>query len=517
MKNINLKNEKPNNDIHYYRVSSDEQTKNFSLDNQTKSCTEFSQRSGYTVFQAFREEGESAKTADRTELQRMMKFAVAHKKQIARLVIFKVDRLSRKTEDYLAIKAFFKALGISIVSVTEKLEDTSTGKFLETLLSAVAELDNNARSERTVAGMKARLLKGLWCGVAPWGYTNFTEKITGSKSIIPHPERASIVKMLFENFVTGKYSFRELAVMANAMGQKSRTGRKITKQFVAQIIRNPIYCGRIVVPKFGIDTKGIHQPLISEKLFDEANGEGNGATNRKLPRNKDNQDFPLRGLIQCEGCGGNITGGKTKGHTKYYQYYNCHDHECAKRTSIKKDSLEKDFTIFLSELTPNDELFEILKEAIKIAHELELQSVTTSGRKLGARIVELKDKKDKLLDLKIREQISDDEFASANEKVKLLIAELENELASLTVPELGLDNMIESGIDFLKHLPENWRGLAVKDLKVLRSLLFPQNVIYTYPGIKTHEVCCIYNMKTQNTSDLNAQVLPVGIEPTSRA
>ena len=116
MKNVKI--EKPKNDIQYYRVSSKEQVDNYSLSTQEKFCRELSERDGYSVLEIWREEGESAKTANRTQLQLMMRFAEKNKKRISRLVVYKVDRLSRDTADYLAIKTFFNKLGISLVSAT---------------------------------------------------------------------------------------------------------------------------------------------------------------------------------------------------------------------------------------------------------------------------------------------------------------------------------------------------------------------------------------------------------------
>src|SRR5258708_28561448 len=52
----------------YVRVSTKEQTENLSLPTQLKTCEEYCQRQGFHVLARFREEGESAKTADRTEL-----------------------------------------------------------------------------------------------------------------------------------------------------------------------------------------------------------------------------------------------------------------------------------------------------------------------------------------------------------------------------------------------------------------------------------------------------------------
>ncbi len=54
----------------YIRVSTKEQTENLSLPTQLRACEEYCRREGLEVLERFKEEGESAKTADRTELQR---------------------------------------------------------------------------------------------------------------------------------------------------------------------------------------------------------------------------------------------------------------------------------------------------------------------------------------------------------------------------------------------------------------------------------------------------------------
>ncbi|MBU6390066.1 hypothetical protein KGQ31_00775 [Patescibacteria group bacterium] len=140
-------------------------------------------------------------------------------------------------------------------------------------------------------------------------------------------------------------------------------------------------------------------------------------------------------------------------------------------------------------------------------------SVTDLERKIKTKITELKDKKNKLLDLRIEGKLSDEEFAPANENYKFRISELEKEVSNLSTPELGLDNVIDSSVEFLKHLPENWKKLHVKDLRVLRTLLFPQNLIYAYPTIKTPELCCIYNIKPEFIDEKTRQVTLPGIEP----
>lgn len=58
-----------------------------------------------------------------------------------------------------------------------------------------------------------------------------------------------------------------------------------------------------------------------------------------------------------------------------------------------------------------------------------------------------------------------------------------------------------SGVEFLKHLHENWKELHVKDLRVLRTLLFEKNLVYHYPTIKTPELCCVYNVEPEFIDD----------------
>ena len=511
----NNKIEKPKNDVIYVRVSSKEQVENFSLDNQEKFSREFSKKTEHTVLKVFREEGESAKTEDRTKFQEMLRFCEKNKKQIDRVVIYKVDRFFRNAGEHLAFRGFLKKLNISLVSVTEAFDDSPSGKLQETMLAAFAQFDNDVRSQRTAEGMKARALKGLWSGKSPWGYVNTKDKL-GNKIIIPHPERAPVVKMIFEKHITGKYSCKELAGLANKSGQRSRHGMKITKQLVAKILKNPIYCGRIVIQSFGVDVEGSHKPIISTELFNEANSGKRGVAGRKLPRNRDSSEYPLRG-IKCSGCGKSISGGKTKGKTKYYQYYGCFNSDCVKRTAIKKKEMEKDFTKLLTKMTPDDKHFDVLKEEIKLAHKNELSSVTASENKIKIKIAEVKDKKEKLLNLRIEGKISDEDFLPANEKCKIEILQLQKDLSELSSPELEIDRVVDNGVEFLKHLPEIWEDIYVKDLRVLRTLIFPSNLYYHYPTIKTPELCCIYNIEPEFLDEVNRSVTLLGIAPRFRA
>lgn len=511
-----VKNDTPTAII-YTRVSTKEQVSNFSLDTQEKVCRSYAEKNGWKVLKVFREEGESAKTADRTKLNEILKYVAENKRKVGKLIVYDVTRFARNAEDHFTIKVILRRYGVELRAATQPITNDPAGELMEVVLAGLSQFDNRLRADKTIGGMKARLLKGLWCSTAPWGYKNVKNEL-GDKIIAPHPEKAPAVKMIFEKYITGKYTFKEIAGMINKIGIKSRHGMKITKQLVAKITANPVYYGMIIYPKFEISLMGSHEPIITEKMFRQAQDVRNGIIGRKFPRNKDNKDFPLRGIV-CGGCGKSITGGRNMGKMKkkYYYYYNCYNDKCPNYGMIQKIDLEDDFTKFLIELTPSDEHFDILKEAIKLAHKSEFNSITSSERKIKTKILELKEKKDKLLDLRIGESISNEDFMLKNESYKLQIGELEQELNSLSTPELGIDTVVETGIEFLKHFPENWKSLDPKDLRVLRPLLFPKNVSYHYPTIKTPEVCCIYNIKPEFLSPKTHQVTLQGVEPCFQA
>jgi DNA invertase Pin-like site-specific DNA recombinase len=493
--------------IIYTRVSSKDQLEGYSLESQDKNTRAFAEKEGLTVIKLFREEGESAKTADRTELKKMLEFARRSQGKIEKLIIYKLDRLARSKEDYYALKVIFRKFGITIQSATENIEDDPQGKLMEGMLSAMAEFDNDIRAERTVGGMKTRLMNGLWTWKAPLGYMN-TKDITENRVIIPDPVKAPTVKMLFEEASKGLYTFKQLATKADKLNLRSKHGKKMFPQLVVRTLRNPLYCGRIEVPHWEISVQGKHEPLISKELFNKVQQKirGDSPKSRKTPRSRDNPDFPLRG-VGCSGCGGHISGGWTKGrHGGRYPYYACFKKGCPKRGTIKRSDMEGAFTAFLKTTTPNEEYFDALEEALKIAYKTEMGNVIKTNQMVDSEIEKLKFNKDKLLELKLKDLMSDDEFREENNKMVNRIKDLEISKEHFT--EFNLENATKHAFNFLKMLPDNWKNIDVSELRVLNRILFPENLIYSYPDIKTPELSSVYKVNQQLKDKKETSVAP---------
>src|SRR5262245_63918276 len=93
---------------------------------------------------------------------------------------------------------------------------------MEGVLAAFAQFDNDVRSDRTRAGMKAALELGRWTFLAPIGYINVPKSF--GKSLIPDPERAGAVRQIFEDFASGQFTQQDLLAQATRRGLTTRKG-----------------------------------------------------------------------------------------------------------------------------------------------------------------------------------------------------------------------------------------------------------------------------------------------------
>ena len=81
----------------YVRVSTKEQTENLSLPTQLRVCEEYCRRQDYDVLERFHEEGESAKTTDRSQIQALLKYCRTHKGKVHFVVVYNRTRFARKS------------------------------------------------------------------------------------------------------------------------------------------------------------------------------------------------------------------------------------------------------------------------------------------------------------------------------------------------------------------------------------------------------------------------------------
>lgn len=358
-----MSNNRTMNLVGYVRVSSEEQIQNFSLETQEDYIRQETLKRGYTLDRIFREEGKSAKTLQRQELIKCLDYCQKQKKNITGLMVYRLDRLSRETSDYLAVRKQLAKYGIELLSATEPIGGTSpTDKFLETILASVATLDNEIRASRARDGLKKRFMSGLPHNV-PVGY-----KVV-NKKLIPDDDLFLKVKRSWEMMATGKYSLSQVAEYMNKMGIKTKYNKrhyKITKKSATRIFRYKIYHGVLESNKHG-ELRGGHEKMISEYLYCKVRTVIGGKAQNNNPRRlRLNPKFPLRRIIKCSVCDTGYTGSYVRGRGKKYAYYYC-PHYC--EPSGPQAEVNDKLIEFLRKITPTINTINNFNKLIKAEYQ----------------------------------------------------------------------------------------------------------------------------------------------------
>lgn len=173
--------------IGYCRVSTVGQVEEgVSLDAQRAKIEAYCALNDLRLVQVFTDAGVSAKRAsNRPELQAALQLAVKTAKQsglsvqTTALVVYKLDRLARCTADALNIAKTLDKAGVSLHSLTEKLDTgTAMGRFFFTLVASLAEMERNLIGERTVAALAHKRALGQRVGAIPFGFTLASDAVT---------------------------------------------------------------------------------------------------------------------------------------------------------------------------------------------------------------------------------------------------------------------------------------------------------------------------------------------------
>jgi len=85
--------------------------------------------------------------------------------EVKTVVVWKLDRLSRKLRDGINVLCDWCERGLRIVSVTQQIDfNGATGKMLAAVLLGVAEMEQETRRERQRAGIEAARERGVYLG-----------------------------------------------------------------------------------------------------------------------------------------------------------------------------------------------------------------------------------------------------------------------------------------------------------------------------------------------------------------
>lgn len=310
----------------YSRVSTLEQVKEgYSLAAQEEKLRAYAKFKGYEAIEpVYMDDGYSAKSINRPAILRLIEDVKAGK--INTVLIYKLDRLSRRVKDVLELVELFEKYSVTLYSLTENIDLSSPfGRAALKMSATFSELERETIVERTQMGKDQSVKAGkkLVTRIAPFGYKY--DKNTKRFHVIE--EEAEIVRKLFEVYIKGS-SFRRLYDYAKAHINHPYFNNTMCCK---PIIKRVMYAGYIDYK--GELYKGENfDAIIDYETYLKAQRQ---VEKNKAVRSRETTPYLLTGLIVCAKCGNRYVGklskrpeikrGKPTDTTYQYTTYGCAD------------------------------------------------------------------------------------------------------------------------------------------------------------------------------------------------
>src|SRR5450830_427323 len=490
----------------YTRVSSKDQVENYSLENQERACREFAAHAGYDVVKVFTECGESAKTADRTQLQAMLKYVSENAQLLGAVIVYKVDRLARNSTDHGNLRVQLGEHHVRLQSTTENLDDTPSGRFAETVLSGIAQLDNEVREERAKSGMTAAVGRGRFVWRAPIGYVNGPKG--GPSLVLDSPSTVGLVRKAWTLVDSGVPPY-EASVQLVREGLRRRSGKAPSPRSLRAMLKNQRYIG--YVTSFGKRVRGDFEPLVD--LFwrvQRALARASHSVTR--PYKKVNPDFPLRGTVLCPHCGQPLTASWSRGHGGKYPYYRCK--HCS-GVAFRKETLEPEFIGHLDRLSLKASLIDRLSKAMEADLTEDAKSDDQAVRQLDAQLEELRNKRKRIGERSVDKVLPDDLVQQLLAESDRAIQEIEAE-KSHCLDGRGADlDIVKAGLALLHKMGSLWAQSDVSIQTRLQRFVFPDGMSFDGERFGTSALPACLQLREEVISPKGRMAQLTGVEPVS--
>ena len=282
------------------------------------------------------------------------------------VLVFHTSRFARSQVEARQYKKMLRErLGIKVVSVTQPMgEDPSDpSSFLaESIHEMFDEYYSVSLSFWTRSGLKEKARQGHLTGSLPWGYVRDPD----TRLTVIDPEKAALVRGLFERYAGGNESDRSLAAWLNATGARTARGRGFGKDSVREMLCNTAYAGYVG----GLRDKsrairGLHEAIVSDELFDRVQEVRSWRTTVVRP-GRPSEDYLMRKLLHCERCEKRMHG--TRGSRAGIRRYQCstrrHHGDCEQKM-VRAEPLEEQLIEWLHAFQPGPDLRRRIIEAIR--------------------------------------------------------------------------------------------------------------------------------------------------------
>ena len=507
----------------YIRVSTDEQADiGYSQRDQDERLRKYCEVNSIQIRKVIFED-HSAKTFNRPQWTKLLIDLRKHRGQSDLILFTKWDRFSRNAGDAYQMISTLRKLGVEPQGIEQPLDlSIPENKMMLAFYLAAPEVENDRRSLNVFHGMRRAKKEGRYMGTAPLGYINKINE-AGKKYIAPKEDEANILKWAFQELGSGRFTTEQIWKLAKEKGLT-----RGSKNNFGVAIRNPMYCGKIFIPKFKDEesrfVQGLHEPLISETLFYDVQDVLNGR--KKVQRTKLAVDdkLPLRGFLICPKCGRMLTGSASKGRKQHYHYYHCSS-SCGIRYNayLVNDYIVHEIKKYVTAL-PKLQLYkEVIASTFKSKTRLQRDEV----KQLSVQLEEANKRLSKARDLLLAGDIEASDYRTIKSESEEKIHRLEAELTASVTETTDIEPLLNKAISNISQLDILYVNGSITQKRKIIGSMFPEKLTFDGFQHRTNRVneaisvmCLIdkqlgskKNGTSLTNSDLSQEVIRLGLEP----
>ncbi len=310
----------------YARKSTESDEKQaLSIDSQIKEMLAIAERESLDVID-IRRESHSAKDSGQRPVYKEIIEDIRRGRYNA-ILTWAPDRLSRNAGDLGSLVDLMdQLLLVQIRTYGQTFTNSPSEKFLLMILCSQAKLENDNKSINVKRGLRTRVEMGLWPAPAPTGYLKEKRMDRKCETLID-PDRAPIIKQMFEKVAHDKWSGRKLYhwLKFDLNFRTITSNKNLSLGNIYLILENPFYYGVFEYPKKSNNWyNGKHIPIITKELFDQVQDQ----VKNQVLRTQEPKEFAFTKLMTCGLCGSGISADEKfkklkDGGVRRHVYYGC--------------------------------------------------------------------------------------------------------------------------------------------------------------------------------------------------
>ena len=180
---------------------------------------------------------------------------------------------------------------------------------------------------------------------------------------------------------------------------------------------------------------------------------------------------------------------------------------------MSKDKLEGEFMCYLRKITPTIEWLKsfkkVLLEVIKNRSGLLIHNNKLAQEKL----IRLQTEKTKLIEMKKKDLLDDEDFKNEIEKVKQEISETQAIACDQPISKINLSKEIDKVCKVISGLANSYKNATYQEKLKFQSLIFTKKPTFDFTKNQTPNLSLILQNKRELASASSPIVVPRGIEP----